>query len=235
MGSATHLATLLIALFLASPALGIPSLQLGPGTGNWTYDTFTETWVTPDNPLNLYATANQDGSGGYAWDPLGSSDQMAYLVISADPSAMTDVFDVTVMNDGITLSMVESGAGQPPLSDPNSLAPHGIFDTWYEIYEFDFDGIATTISDTQPGSTGTGTGFEEYFDITINSISQGVLHFDLLTMEGDGVLGNNTNVNAFAPFSHDGGGGGTTVVPEPSAFLVFATGFVLVGIRTRRR
>jgi len=234
MYSATRLATVLITVCLASPAVGIPSLQLGPGSGNWTYDTSTETWVTPDNPLNLLATANESGSGGYAWDPSGSADQMAYLVISADSSAMADVFDVTVWNDGITLSSVESGVGQPPASDPNSLAPHGIFDTWYEIYEFDFDGIATTISDTQPGSTGTGSGFVEYFDITINSISQGELHFDLFTMEGDGLLANNTNVNAFAPFSHDGGGT-TTVIPEPSAFLVFSTGFVLVGMWTRRR
>ena len=63
------------ALFLgASAAQAIPALQLGPGSGSWSYDTSTQTWVTTDNPLNLLATANATtGSGAYPWELTGTT------------------------------------------------------------------------------------------------------------------------------------------------------------------
>jgi hypothetical protein len=127
--------------------------------------------------------------------------------------------------------MVASGFGTPPISDPNSLAPHGIFATYFEIYAFNFDGAKTTISDTQPGMTGTGFGFSETFNITINSLADGVqIHMDLFTMEGDGILASNTNVKAFAPFSHD-----AETIPEPNAVLLFAVGALVVSRALTRR
>lgn len=232
-----HLLLPLLSLLVfgfASSATAIPSLQLGPGTGNWSYDETTQTWVTPDDPLNLLATANAtDGKGAYAWDPAGSADQIAYLVISAAPSTNFDSFDLTVVNDMSVLTIIESGFGQPPASDPNDLAPHGIFPTYYEVYAFDFDGAVTTISDTQPGTSGTGNGFVESFDITINSIADGgEIHFDLFTMDGDGTLANNDSISRFAPFSHDAG---THPVPEPSAALAFGVGLAVLSSRIRRR
>ena len=132
----------LFILSLASLAYALPALQLGPGPdGDWDYDLGTQTWVTSDNPLDLNAYANSDGvlaNGTYAWESDGASTRSAYLVVSALPMIAFDGFDVTVMNDGGVLMMTTSGIGAPPIQDPNSLAPHGIFDTWFEIYEFNY-------------------------------------------------------------------------------------------------
>ena len=221
---------------LATTAFAIPSLQLGPGTGDWTYDTDTQTWITGDNPVNLSATANSDGvgaNGDYAWDPAGSGTQTAYLVVAATPETLVDGFDITVENDGASLFLVESGYGTAPVGDPNSLASHGIFDTYYEIYAFEFDEAATTIFDTQPGTSGSGEGFVEEFEVTINSLDPGVtgLHFDLFTVTGDGVLDPNSDVKAFAPFSHDAG----VMVPEPSSALLLGIALLAVRARATRR
>jgi hypothetical protein len=221
----------------ASSVGAIPALQLGPGSGNWSYDTTTQTWLTPDNPLNLSATANSDGvaaHGDYAWDPAGSGSQVAYLVVAAQPKInIGDGFDVTVVNDGASLFLVDSGFGAAPFEDSNSLSPHGIFDTYYEIYAFDFDGDAITIFDTQPGTSGSGEGFVETFDITINSLAAGVenVHFDLFTTTGDGSLDSNNSVKTFARYSHDAG----TAVPEPSSALLLGVALLCVQARVARR
>lgn len=234
---------LAISFLTAEKAQAIPALQLGPGAGSWTYDLTTQTWVTPDNPLQLAATANatmaDGGDGAYAWNTLGTS-QLAYLVVSAVPrTPLTEppsLFDITVENDSLALSLFASGNGAPPLNDPNDLAPHGIFDTYFEVYEFNFDGALVGISDTQPGGTGTGQGYLELFDITINSLAPTVqrLHFDLFTVQG--TTGWDPNgpadrrlVEAFAPFSHD-----AEVVPEPSSALLFGVGALIASAGMRR-
>lgn len=227
----------IVSLFAAT-ASAIPALQLGPGSvGGWTYDTTTETWVTSSSTFQLLATANatmgDGGNGFYAWDAAGADDQIAYLVVSAMPktSGPVDSFNITIDNDGASLDLVTSGFGAPPISDTNSLAPHGIWDTYFEIYEFNFevaDGT-TTISDSQPGETGMGEGFEERFDIVVNSFIGSGVHFDLFTMEGDGTLFGNTYVKKFAPWSHD-----AEMIPEPTAALVFGMGLLVVGSRIRR-
>jgi hypothetical protein len=227
----------LAAVSTAASVGAIPAVQLGPGSGNWFYDNTTQTWLTTDNPLNLSATANSDGAaahGDYAWDPAGSGDQTAYLVVAAQPKInIGDAFDITVVNDGASLFLVESGFGTPPLGDPNALPSHGIFDTYYEVYAFDFDEDALTIFDTQPGMVGSGEGYVESFDITLNSLAAGVdnVHFDLFTTTGDGSLGSNSSVKAFAPHSHDAG----TAVPEPSSALLLGVALLAVQARVARR
>jgi hypothetical protein len=227
---------LLAALLLvgAGAANAIPSLQLGEGdVGDWTYDLATDTWVTASNPFELLATANATtGKGAYAWSTSPDPNQYAYLVVSAVPkTALTEppeLFDITISN----ATFATSGNGAPPLSDSNDLAPHGIFDTYFEIYEFQFDGPVVTIDDTQPGGGGSGDGFEERFLITVNDMVAPVeaLHFDLFTIEGLGQLNNTSVVESFAPFSHD-----AQFVPEPGATVAFATGLLIVGAALRRR
>jgi hypothetical protein len=224
-------------LVQVSSALALPALQLGPdGSPNWVYNTVTQTWTTTDNPLGLNAYANEIGeTGGYAWDPAGASTQIGYLVASAVPMSILDVFDITVMNDGGPLALYTSGVGAPPIEDPNSLAPHGIFDTWFEVYAFNFDGPLMTISDTQPGGTGMGLGFLEEFTININSNMGDAIHFDLFAVQGDGVLDLGSTdlktVSAFAPFSHDAQ---TDQIPEPTSAVLFLVGALAVGKATRR-
>jgi hypothetical protein len=223
----------LLGCLVAASAQALPSLQLGPGGGSWTYDTASSTWLTGDNPLSLMALANatmaDGGNGAYAWDQ--TSTRYAYLVVAAVPKTNlgADLFDVTVMNDGITLSPVASGDGTPPSSDP--LPPHGIYSTYFEIYEFSFNGLLTTIENTQPPGGDPGKGYTEIFQIAVNSLAAGVtgLHFDLFTIAGSGQLTSTSDRLAKAPFSHDAG-----YVPEPGATAIFSMGLLVAGALIRR-
>jgi hypothetical protein len=236
-------ATLLFGASLA-PAFALPELQLGPGSGSWSYDLVTGTWQGSGNPLELAAYANANtvdgGTGAYAWDSQSNTTRTAYLVISALPETTLNeppsLFDVTVVNDAVALSLYGSGNGAPPLSDPNELAPHGIFPTYFEIYEFAFDGSLGTIGNVQPGQTCSGScqGYTELFGISIDSMAASVtgLHFDLFTIEGDGQLNDTSEVYRNAPFTHD-----AETLPEPSAavLLIGCAGFAWVGRRIRAR
>lgn len=233
--------TLVLLGTLGSSAQALPSLQLGPGIGSWTYLPGTQTWVTNTNPFSLFAYANASpGNGIFAWEASGAATRNAYLVVSAVPMINFDGFDVTVENDGGALSLFDSGSGNPPVQDGNSLAPHGIFDTYFEIYEFQFDGTVQTIFNTQPPGGDPGDGYAEEFSFTINSLGTGVtgIHMDLFVTSGDGTYdpmlppdSNNNLVNAFAPFSHDA----EHAVPEPTTLVLLGVGMAGAGLARRRR
>ena len=228
----------LAAFLAAGSATALPSLQLGPGSGSWTYDVSTETWLTHDNPLNLLTFANatktDGGHGGYAWSKTGTS-QLAYLVVAAVPknsgTEPPSLFDITVENDGAALPLYSRGNGAPPLSDPNDIGKHGIYDTYFELYEFNFDGPIVDVFDTVTG-TDSGKGYKEVFDITIHSLAGGVesLHFDLFTIRGSGHLGSTDRVQENAPFTHD-----AQTAPEPGTASLLGLGLVGLAALGRRR
>lgn len=210
-------------------AHALPALQLGPDNSdpNAIYDTTTQTWVTDISAGGEFhleafanATAADGGNGNYAWEAAAGTNRTAFLVLTAVPKdTMTDVFDLSVMDDSGLLTLVEEGFGQAPLADDNGLAPHGVFDSWYEIYQFNFDGSLGTIGNTQPGDTGTGQGYMESIWVTVNSAEDGLagIHADLFTFSGDGAytdVDNKFAVNSVAPYSHDFE---AKVVPVPAA------------------
>ena len=217
-----------------SSAWALPSLQLGPGTGDWNYvGGGDDTWYVTDSAFSVSAYANgltessnpfvgTSGNGANA-KTANNVSKTAYLVFSAVPSTESVTpFSLAVNGDSGPLTLVQHGFGSPP--DPGAdngnedLPPHSIYDTYFYIYEFAFDGLAGTIGDTQPGESGTGQGYTETFDIVVNAMEAGIsgIHMDLFTVVDDGKLkttdeyGNpipigdlSNQIFANAPFSHD--------------------------------
>lgn len=206
------------------------------------YDNGEESTVMVGNmadgvTLTAYAV---DSGDGHPFS-VGNVTRTAFLVVSlpddfvGDPNAS---LTVTVSANGTIATVptwqfgIAPEFGGLPAED---LANHGIFPTWYTLVEFQFVEAVTEVPNVQDGEIKTfGLNPEEAWmamiDVTITG--GGVLgaHFDLITLEGDGSLGN--AMQDFAPFSKD-----ATVVPVPepaSAAMLVVGSAVLFRIRRRR-
>lgn len=209
-------ALLTMAIF-ASSAMAVPSLQVGDAGGGecGSYDATLEDCIVGDS---FSVTSLEAGTG--------------YVVFGAVPMTPSDTFTIAPSGDSGGLSLVQSGFGTPPFEDSNSLAPHGIFDTYVEVYAVTFD-TAGTVFNTQPGNDGdSAQGYIEFLDMNLSALTDG-LHIDLFRCSSGSVETGNCNVQGsdFAPFSHD-----ATVVPVPAAVWLFGSGLLgLVGIARGRR
>ncbi len=204
-----------------------------------------ESIITTGPVFTLYALVNSDAP---EWgSSLGLADTF-YISVAIIPSM--DEFPAldlgsyfldygTYGADGgdTTIDVVgEMDYGNPPINaalNPDELAAHGIFDTYYKEYAFTLDpGNTATLYNSMDNPGGPvdddfGTLYYQAFEVDASGLNPGTfLHFDLFTKIDGSEL---AVVDKFAPFSHD-----VTHTPVPGAVLLGLLGLGVAGVKLRK-
>ncbi len=214
----------------AQPASAIPTLQLDIGGGVYVAGEEETIFATGDI-FTLYALLMTDGND--LTDTYFVSVALRPATNPPGADAGSFVFDTSDVN--VTADMVY---GVPPFDayiafDPKDLARHGIFETYFTEFSFQFDGKTCAPYNVQdhPG-TGPQTGTGMYwmsFLVDTSGLSAGYsIHFDLYNAR---IKDGDTDIDLFAPFSHDA----NSRVPEPSTMLLLGAGLAGLGTAAWRR
>lgn len=249
MKKKTFLSLLVLVPFLAlwcAPAFAYPYLQLDIDGG--TYDTGTETIIAPSQQFTLLALQTPNDHTEPDRDTTFYI-SMA-LVPKVDPSGAGDLGTIVFAGETIacTADMVY---GTAPLEsalsmqgwDAQDLAKHGIFETYFDEYEFRFRNGTIPSYNTQdraisgdPIPTGSGDTLVKRFDVDTSNLNPAyVVHFDLYSTvvkdvaNGDSVR--DIDVDDFCPFSHDAE---SNHIPDPAAVFLLGSA-CLVGLGGLRR
>ena len=224
---------------LAVPAWAVPALQLGIQGG--TYDSSTQTIFASGNSFSVVAY----GLAGTA--PIGDKYFLSVALLGAQQAGGS--FGSFTVNGNTFNATADMTWGTPPLDDalrewdPGDLAKHSIFPTYFKEFGFYFSGSQQSgVFNTQDHpswgpQSGTGLYYQQ-FDINISGLAPGQgLHFDLYSEKfnkKNGLLNGDTDVNRFAPFSHDAEAH-VTAVPEPETYAMLLAGLGLLGFTARHR
>lgn len=188
----------LVAIVAPQPAWAVPDLQLY--VEGATYDPQTETWVTASSSFNLQLLV--------ANHTLEGVKVAAAIAPDADPTSGT------VMMGGSPVT-ISSSPGVPLMGNGKPLPGHGIYPTYFGLYELGtlVPIAATPVQDMQPGGGGGWSTLGLVVTIPVSISGFGAVHFDAFNH-----LAGDTKVR-FAPFSHD-----AEHAPEPGSLLLLLSG-----------
>lgn len=218
-------------------ALAEPYLQLDADPATY-LSVPEESIFATQSHFTLYALVNSDSTKIDNGTGDGGADGYFYISAAITPKLLeTPAPDLgSFVFDGLTISVVNDMVyGAPPIDadrNPDEIARHGIYDTYYYEHEFTLDPAKRTAlynSQDHPGGPGSvvadGPLYYQDFEVDVSGLASGyAVHFDLYTKTSDGKL------EYFAPFSHD-----LLAVPVPGAVLLGSMGLALSGYRLRRR
>ncbi|HUU19404.1 MAG TPA: choice-of-anchor N protein [Sedimentisphaerales bacterium] len=209
----------------------VPYLQLDAEGG--TYVGWPEeSVVISSDQFTMYALVDT-GSTKYV---AGDTYYLSIAIVPSiqpEPSSPPDLGSFTV--DGITIDVVgDMEYGIPPVSlfeNPGLLAPHGVFETYFEELSFDFEfgpsGTTTpyNVQDDPGGPTqfppGGDLWYQEFAIDATELNNEYFLHFDLYTTD--------SGIDDFAPFSKD-----LQHTPVPGAVLLGILGLGVAGVKLRK-
>lgn len=222
---------------MSDMANAVPILQLDTVGGS--YDHQTQDSVISDTQYGLTAILNEKYLNNPINGSLTDSFYISFALVSEFISGSGDYGSFTI--NGNEIAVTEDMIWGTPPSEDDDIAGHGIYDTWYYQYLFNFSDAEYQLLydaewDTYPGDQ---YGYFMTFDVDVSNLIDGIdLHHDLYNLDG----------SLFAPMSHDaqyvyngdGGDGGDSCNPlnpfdpceisEPKVLGLMFAAFLSMGL-----